>query len=513
MDPVGVVASIASLVVSSTRLIQLANDVTQKHKGAPLIMSSIATEWNNLNNSLVQVQGMLLNNSLPSFTDAGQAENVRRDIDDITMSCARIVSKLEVHVIQAMKQNGISPLEATDSVNFSAKTKFVWNETEVNQLMEALRGQKSSLTLLFQTLAWQAREEDARVLREQNTFIINAFNRFGRRRWSALSGSTARSSISDPPKQMKLKYYGDLKDDIDPSRYQPLSSTSIPTEALHVPDDRVEAENFPHQPPDVVPDQVVSQTEESSSTQTMSNPAESTPTSLGRPTDQPRHVLPTESGKLEGTTTKAALNTVGARLKCVIVGDRECGKTETLITIATGALPTEYIPTVFDNYSAEFQIDGKEYNLGLHDTSCQEDYDRLRPLSYPQTDVFILIFSVISPPSFENVRSKWYPEIQYHTPGVPIILVGNFKNKRDDAEIARLLADKDMAPVEAHEGLQLAIDIRADQYLECDSEVGPIENFSTIAKAAIGAALNSAPNSKNVKNKKKRSRRFGMPLR
>lgn len=96
---------------------------------------------------------------------------------------------------------------------------------------------------------------------------------------------------------------------------------------------------------------------------------------------------------------------------------------------------------------------------------------------------------------------------------MPIILVGNFKNKRDDAEIARLLADKDMAPVEAHEGLQLAIDIRADQYLECDSEVGPIENFSTIAKAAIGAALNSAPNSKNVKNKKKRSRRFGMPLR
>ena len=38
--------------------------------------------------------------------------------------------------------------------------------------------------------------------------------------------------------------------------------------------------------------------------------------------------------------------------------------------------------------------------------SGQEDYDRLRPLSYPQTDVFLVCFSVVSPSSFENVREK-----------------------------------------------------------------------------------------------------------
>lgn len=80
----------------------------------------------------------------------------------------------------------------------------------------------------------------------------------------------------------------------------------------------------------------------------------------------------------------------------------------------------------FDNYSAPMQVDTIQVSLGLWDTAGQEDYDRLRPLSYPQTDVFLICFSVASPSSFENVTSKWYPEIKHHCPDAPIILVGKY---------------------------------------------------------------------------------------
>lgn len=77
-------------------------------------------------------------------------------------------------------------------------------------------------------------------------------------------------------------------------------------------------------------------------------------------------------------------------------------------------------------------IDDEAVNIGLWDTAGQEDYDRLRPLSYPQTDIFIICFSIVSPSSFENVRAKWYTEIRYYCPETPIVLVGTKMDLRDD---------------------------------------------------------------------------------
>ncbi len=74
--------------------------------------------------------------------------------------------------------------------------------------------------------------------------------------------------------------------------------------------------------------------------------------------------------------------------------------------------------------------------------SGQEDYDRLRPLSYPGTQVFLVCFSIISPSSYENVLSKWVPEIQHHAANVPIILVGTKSDLRSDNAMVQQLQAK-----------------------------------------------------------------------
>ncbi|XP_041371650.1 rho-related protein racA-like [Gigantopelta aegis] len=111
-------------------------------------------------------------------------------------------------------------------------------------------------------------------------------------------------------------------------------------------------------------------------------------------------------------------------MKMVIVGDGGVGKSCLLISYTSGSFPGDYVPTVFDNYSSTIMMDGNVYSVGFFDTAGQEDYDRLRPLSYPQTDVFLVCFAVNSRTSFENVCSKWIPEITHHAPGVPKVLVG-----------------------------------------------------------------------------------------
>ena len=94
---------------------------------------------------------------------------------------------------------------------------------------------------------------------------------------------------------------------------------------------------------------------------------------------------------------------------------------------------------------------------------------QLRPLSYPQTDVFLVCYSVVSPSSYENFKEKWVPEISHHCQKTPFLLVGTQIDLRDDAATIDKLAKNKQKPISIEQGDKLQKELRAVKYVECSA--------------------------------------------
>ncbi|MBA0607638.1 hypothetical protein Godav_019914 [Gossypium davidsonii] len=219
-------------------------------------------------------------------------------------------------------------------------------------------------------------------------------------------------------------------------------------------------------------------------------------------------------------------------IKCVTVGDGAVGKTCMLISYTSNTFPTkvsfrdfiigafitgnlglwpsmlvgnlvcrDYVPTVFDNFSANVVVDGNTVNLGLWDTAGQEDYNRLRPLSYRGADVFLLAFSLISKASYENVSKKWIPELRHYAPGVPIILVGTKLDLRDDKQF--FVDHPGAVPITTAQGEELRKLIGAPVYIECSSKTQ--QNVKAVFDAAIKVVLQPPKQKKKKKRKSQKA--------
>ena len=148
-------------------------------------------------------------------------------------------------------------------------------------------------------------------------------------------------------------------------------------------------------------------------------------------------------------------------------GDGACGKTSLLNVFTRGFFPTVYEPTVFENYVHDIFVDGIHMELSLWDTAGQEEFDRLRSLSYDDTQAIMLCFSVENAQSLENVGTKWVEEIAEHCHGVKIVLCALKCDLREEHE-----KDDDDEPgqqirhvVTYDEGLEVAKKIGALRYL------------------------------------------------
>ncbi|XP_033107281.1 ras-related C3 botulinum toxin substrate 1-like [Anneissia japonica] len=154
-------------------------------------------------------------------------------------------------------------------------------------------------------------------------------------------------------------------------------------------------------------------------------------------------------------------------LKCVVVGDGAVGKRSMLCSYTLYHFSAECIPTIFDNYSLPMKVDGVSVNLCLFNMSGMEG--RLRPLSYPQTDIFLVCFSVVGQSSYANVQTIWHPELAHHAPGVPYVLVGTKVDLREDKEVINELNSKGKKVYSKEDGETLANKIGAAKYMECSA--------------------------------------------
>ncbi|EEP75492.1 protein rho4 [Uncinocarpus reesii 1704] len=181
--------------------------------------------------------------------------------------------------------------------------------------------------------------------------------------------------------------------------------------------------------------------------------------------------------------------------KFVVVGDGGCGKTCLLISYSQGYFPEQlklgqkYVPTVFENYITQttHHPSGKIVELALWDTAGQEEYDRLRPLSYPETDLLFVCFAIDCPVSLENVMDKWYPEVLHFCPTTPLILVGLKSDLRTKRTCIELLKSQGLTPVTPDQGRGVAQRMGA-QYVECSSKEmrGVDEVFELAVNTAVG---------------------------
>ncbi|EFA11249.1 Ras-like GTP-binding protein Rho1 [Tribolium castaneum] len=173
--------------------------------------------------------------------------------------------------------------------------------------------------------------------------------------------------------------------------------------------------------------------------------------------------------------------------KIVVIGDGACGKTSLSVAFSQNEFPETHVPTIYDTYTKTITVDEQNVELTIWDTAGEEDYDRLRPLSYTKASVIIVCFTIDNPVSLKNVKTRWAPEVKHFCRKVPILLVGNKLDLRNNKETVEDLKRNNMQPVKFEQGLKVSKKIGARKYIECSAKhmVGVQDVFRNAARIAL----------------------------
>jgi len=209
--------------------------------------------------------------------------------------------------------------------------------------------------------------------------------------------------------------------------------------------------------------------------------------------------MATSTAEIE-RTKKRDPGRITRAIKVALVGDGTVGKTCLLMSYICQAFLEDYVPTMFDNFSAIEEIDGELVNVILWDTAGQEDYETIRTTTcFPNTHVFVVCFSVVHPDSFHNVKQKWLEELRKASPDTPFILVGTKTDLRTDEETIRKLQEKGKEPISEKLGKKRAKEIKARLYLECSAR--DVNGVNDVFRQALKLVMDPLKAQKKVVEK------------
>ncbi|KAJ1928449.1 RAS1 protein [Tieghemiomyces parasiticus] len=151
-------------------------------------------------------------------------------------------------------------------------------------------------------------------------------------------------------------------------------------------------------------------------------------------------------------------NQIPREYKVVVLGAGGVGKSALTIRFVRSYFIEEYDPTIEDSYMKACDIDGEEASLDVLDSAGQEEYSVMREQYIRAGDGFLLVYSVSSRSSFDEVKLLAEQLLRVKdVASAPIVIVGN---KCDLA---------DLRQVETEEGRQLATKFQA-MFLESSAK-------------------------------------------
>ncbi|CAH2294383.1 GTP-binding Di-Ras2 [Pelobates cultripes] len=123
--------------------------------------------------------------------------------------------------------------------------------------------------------------------------------------------------------------------------------------------------------------------------------------------------------------------------RVVVFGAGGVGKSSLVLRFVKGTFRESYIPTIEDTYRQVISCDKSICTLQITDTTGSHQFPAMQRLSISKGHAFILVFSITSRQSLEELKPIYEQicQIKGDVESIPIMLVGNKSDESQNREL------------------------------------------------------------------------------